>query len=98
MSLETFIEGQYSPLYAGIGQRLTHKKIAGWVRDFRRRTGTWPTVRSAYVFAATGPRSRNDDRPGERWTIIDRALREGRRGLRGGSSLARVVAAVSRAM
>jgi hypothetical protein len=101
INLAAFIRGQYQPPYAGIGQRLTIEKITKWARDFKQRTGRWPTSRSAYVFPAPrsiaaqrqAGRSIEQDRPGERWSTIDRCLREGRRGLRAGSSLAKVVAA-----
>jgi hypothetical protein len=103
--LAAFIRGQYQPPYPGIGQRLTIEKITKWARDFKQRTGRWPTSRSAYVFPAPrsiaaqrqAGRSLEQDRPGERWSIIDRCLREGRRGLRGGSSLAKVVVAARKA-
>jgi hypothetical protein len=102
ISLAAFIRGQYQPPFAGIGQRLTIEKITQWARDFKQRTGRWPSSRSAYVFSAPrsiaaqrqAGRSIEQDRPGERWSTIDRCLREGRRGLRAGSSLAKVVAAV----
>jgi hypothetical protein len=98
-SLESFIESQYSEPYEGIGQPLTEEKIARWTRDYRHRTGQWPTTQSAYVFPAPtsaanlrkAGRSTQEDRPGERWATIDRALREGRRGLPGGSSLAKMI-------
>jgi hypothetical protein len=98
-SLESFIEAQYSEPYEGIGQRLTEEKTMRWAREYRERTGSWPTAESAYVFPAPtsaaelrkAGRSTAEDRPGERWATIDRALREGWRGLSGGSSLAKII-------
>src|SRR5262249_41179081 len=52
--------------------------ILGWANAHHAATGQWPTRRS-------GPVS---DAPGESWLRIDYALREGFRGLPGGSSLA----------
>ncbi len=48
----------------------------------RRRTGKWPTQQSGTI-----PES-----PGESWLAVDMALRAGNRGLRRGSSLARLLA------
>lgn len=92
-SLESFIASHYREPYEGIGQPLSEAKIVKWIRDFRDRTGKHPTARSAYVFAPPkGVDRRSEaDRPGERWTTIDRALREGWRGLPGKSSLAKLV-------
>jgi hypothetical protein len=50
-----------------------------WAGLHHARHGAWPTVESGPV----------PDRPGETWAAIDAALREGRRGLNGRSSLAR---------
>jgi hypothetical protein len=55
-------------------------EIETWARAFLARTGTWPTPRSSPVLEA----------PGETWQKIDYALVKGRRGLPGGSSLARL--------
>jgi hypothetical protein len=54
--------------------------ILGWARCHFQRTGKFPTLRS-------GPLA---DAPGESWLIIDLALRQGQRGLAGGSSLAKL--------
>ncbi len=58
--------------------RLTPKKILAWADDHFRRTGAWPGQMSGPIAAADG----------ENWGNIDAALRQGCRGLRGGSSLA----------
>jgi hypothetical protein len=59
---------------------LTIEQILVWVDAWHSRT--WPTLQSGPI-----PES-----PGETWGIIDRALRRGRRGLPGPSSLARLLA------
>ncbi len=58
--------------------RLTAGQILAWVDEHRRRTGNWPTHESGEI-----PQS-----GGETWQRVETALREGIRGLRGGSSLA----------
>jgi hypothetical protein len=58
------------------------KQIEGWARSHQRRRGHWPNSRSGEVV----------DAPGESWKAIDKALRQGRRGLPGGDSLARLLA------
>jgi hypothetical protein len=56
---------------------LTKKKILDWADKFYDRFGIWPTINSGPVMEAEG----------ERWDLIDNALREGQRGLPPGSSL-----------
>lgn len=63
--------------------QLTIAKIVTWARSHFRRTGRFPTARSGPVTFATG----------ETWQGIDLALRQGHRGLRCGSSLAKLLAA-----
>jgi hypothetical protein len=53
-----------------------------WAREHRRRTSTWPTRYSGAVPGSNG----------EIWANLDTTLREGGRGLPGGSCLARVLA------
>ncbi|HLJ97231.1 MAG TPA: hypothetical protein VKU02_28990 [Gemmataceae bacterium] len=60
--------------------KLTRKEILRWADAHRRRTGKWPTQDSGPI-----PES-----PGDTWSAIDAALRIGGRGLRPGSSLARL--------
>jgi hypothetical protein len=62
--------------------RLTVPQILTWVDGHRRRTGLYPIAGSGCLA----------DSPGETWNAIDMALRSGRRGLAGGSSLARLLA------
>jgi hypothetical protein len=56
-------------------------RILAWADAHRRRTGAWPTARSGPIAGA----------PGETWRGVDKALRTNRRGLPGGSSLARLL-------
>ena len=58
------------------------ERILRWADAHRTATGSWPDLRS-------GPVGGADD---ETWSAIDAALRRGRRGLPGGSSLARLLA------
>jgi hypothetical protein len=60
---------------------LTAGQILGWARLHYRRAGRRPT-------AASGPVA---DAPAENWRALNLALREGLRGLPGGSSLARLL-------
>jgi hypothetical protein len=57
------------------------QQIEGWARSHQRRRSCWPTCRSSDVV----------DAPGEAWRAVDKALRQGSRGLPGGDSLARLV-------
>ena len=52
-----------------------------WAGAHHRRTGRWPTCNLRAI----------TDAPGEKWNNIDDALRQGRRGLKGGSSLAKLL-------
>jgi hypothetical protein len=61
--------------------RLMEWLILRWADEHRGRTGRWPSADSGPVAAD----------PGESWQKIDRALREGFRGLPGGDSLARLL-------
>jgi hypothetical protein len=56
---------------------LTKRKILAWADQHHERTGKWPNVNSGPVLGV----------PGERWDLIDNALRQGHRKLPGGSSL-----------
>lgn len=61
--------------------RLTIKEILAWANAFRERNGRRPTARSGAIAEA----------PSETWLRVDTALREGLRGLAGGSSLPRLL-------
>jgi hypothetical protein len=60
---------------------LTRKTIMKWATGFHQETGSWPTMLSGPIPEA----------PGDSWQTVDAALKHGRRGLRGGSSLARLL-------
>jgi hypothetical protein len=60
---------------------LSRKKIVAWADAHYRRTGEWPNISSGLV----------TDAPGEKWRLIDSALRRGLRGLPGASSLAQLL-------
>jgi hypothetical protein len=62
--------------------RLSEKKIAEWATAYRQRASKWPSWKSGPVFEADG----------EDWRNIDKALRDGTRGLPGGDSLAKLLA------
>jgi hypothetical protein len=57
-------------------------QILAWADAYRERTGEWPKLTSGSI-----PES-----PGDQWTHVNAALRSGHRGLRGGLSLARLLA------
>ena len=57
-------------------------EILAWADDFYRRHGHWPHNASGAIGAA----------PGETWSFVDKCLRNGLRGLPGGSSLSQLMA------
>jgi hypothetical protein len=61
---------------------LTVEQILAWADAHRARTGEWPSASSGPVEGV----------PGEKWEAVNWALGLGRRGLPGGSSLARLLA------
>ncbi len=63
----------------------TTTSIVRWISAHRRRTGNWPKLHDGAIAEA----------PGETWTAVDSALRSGIRGLRGGSSLFRLIASIT---
>jgi hypothetical protein len=56
-------------------------QVLAWADAHRARTGKWPHAKSGPVA----------DVPGETWSAIDSALRQGHRGLPGGDGLARLL-------
>jgi len=60
---------------------LSVRQILAWADAHHRRTGVWPNEYSGPVVSA----------PGEKWWNISAALRDGGRGLPGGSSLPRLL-------
>jgi hypothetical protein len=63
--------------------KLAVEQILHWADAHHGRTGVWPQLDSGELLDAAG----------ETWNAVDRALRRGGRGLPGGSSLARLLAA-----
>jgi hypothetical protein len=61
---------------------LIPKEILAWTKAHHRRTEEWPNENVGSIHG----------QPGETWKNIDAALRGGLRNLRGGSSLARLLA------
>src|SRR4029077_17632843 len=62
---------------------LSHEQILCWADVFHERTGQWPNVKSGNITGADG----------ETWPGVDKAVRHGYRGLAGGTSLAKLLAA-----
>lgn len=62
---------------------LTEAQILAWADAYLARTGEWP------IASTGGP---IPEAPGDTWRTVDAALREGGRGLPGGSSLSRLLA------
>ncbi len=62
--------------------RLTVEQVLAWADAHHQRVGDWPTHDSGPIPEA----------PGETWGAVEMALTQGRRGLPGGSSLARLLA------
>ncbi len=60
---------------------LTIKQILKWADEHKKWTGEWPTRKSGPVISAYG----------EPWSAIEAALRNGTRGLPGGSSIAKLL-------
>jgi hypothetical protein len=81
-SLANLLRDRRDARYASFMPPLNEDQILTWADEHYRRTGTWPTTGTGRVL----------DVPHERWNLIDAALREGSRGLPGGSSLAHLLA------
>lgn len=62
--------------------RLTPEIILSWADFHKQRTGKWPLITSGKI----------EETNGENWKAVDGALRKGKRGLPGGSSLACLLA------
>lgn len=61
--------------------RLSYSQILAWADTHFRCTGRWPQAHSGPI----------PDSGGESWNAVNAALAQGRRGLRGGSSLSRLL-------
>jgi len=68
--------------------RLNYRRILRWADSFHRRTGQWPTRKSGALWKR---REGKNSTASESWGGINSALQNGRRGLTGGSSLARLL-------
>src|SRR5262249_32842998 len=66
--------------------RLSEEQILHWADAHFQRTGRWPKYDDGPIVGVEG----------ETWGAVQNALRSGRRGLQGGSSLARFLAANGR--
>jgi hypothetical protein len=65
-----------------VNGRLQMQQILDWADAHFQRTGAWPTMRSGPVASVKN----------ETWKAVDSALRDGLRGMKRGSSLARLLA------
>jgi hypothetical protein len=65
---------------------LTDEEILHWADLHFQRTGFWPKYDSGPI----------QDAPGETWAAVDNALRFGKRGMTGGSSLAKLLKAAGK--
>ena len=61
--------------------KLTERQILAWAKSFHRRHGYWPTRKAGLI-----PKSQ-----GETWSAIENGLKHGGRGLRGGTTLSRLI-------
>jgi len=62
-------------------RQIDREEILSWVDAHRRRTGKWPTYESGPILEA----------PGVTWAAVNAALREGAQGLRGKTTLAKLL-------
>jgi hypothetical protein len=76
------MSGKLIPPGSGRWLPLCKEQILAWADAHHERTGKWPRVASGRIAGSLG----------EKWANVDMALRAGRRGLPGGSSLARLLA------
>ena len=61
--------------------KLSEAKILAWAHRFFLKEGRWPSVQSGPILQS----------PGDTWQSVNQALSKGCRGLRGGSSLAKLL-------
>ena len=81
LSLSRLLAGRPAAPAEASRPDLRLSRILAWADAHQRRTGAWPTAQSGPIAGA----------PGETWRGMDEALRTNRRGLTGGSSLARLL-------
>lgn len=80
-SLSRLLEEERGVRNLGHLPNFTIQQILTWADIYFRRHKSWPTTESGPIPEA----------PGEKWKAVDYALRVGRRGLPGGSSLAQLL-------
>jgi hypothetical protein len=83
LSLARLLERRRGVRNSEYPPKLSVTEIIEWAKAYQERTGNWPKEDSGPIPEA----------PGETWLAMDMALRKGRRGLPGGSSIARLLAA-----
>jgi hypothetical protein len=81
MSLATLLQAHREARHKGRLPRLTTKQVVQWAERHFDATGRYPTPDSGPIAAA----------PGETWKAVQQAAVEGLRGLRGGTSLAKLL-------
>lgn len=77
-SLSKFLKEQFG---ASHRSNVTEESICERAKNHRKQTGKWPTTESGRIL----------DAPDETWNSIQVALRQGHRGLPGGSSLSKLL-------
>jgi len=82
-SLAKLLDDQRGVRNPANAPRLSTRQILEWADVHHLRTGKWPNLKSGPLANA----------PGETWQAISQALYAGQRGLPGGSTLARLLAA-----
>ncbi len=83
LSLATLLQQKRGARHRNHLPRLSIRQILKWADAHYKRTGSWPHYNSGPIAEA----------PGETWTGVSKALIAGRRGLRGDTSLARLLTA-----
>lgn len=82
VSLANLLEDRRGAPNEASRPRLTVEKITGWVDAYFAKNGKWPNTRSGIIPGSYGLT----------WKLIDRYLRNGGRGLSGGSALVQLLA------
>ncbi len=82
LSLAKLFQRYHKARHRQYPPKLSIKQILGWADAHHGRTGRWPSIKSGSIPGV----------PGETWQAVQSALVVGRRGLRGGSSLAQLLA------
>ena len=80
-SLAIFLQEHSRKRNYGNSPDLTEKQIVSWARDFFLSKGVWPNKKAGVIEGTSG----------ETWRAISDALKNGKRGLPGGSSLAGIL-------